>query len=46
MVEQLQNTETQHIEKEGILATRLCCYTKEAKEINDSRLAKLTGKTF
>ncbi|KAF6207800.1 hypothetical protein GE061_016248 [Apolygus lucorum] len=45
MVEALKNTETQIIEKKGVLATRLCCHTKEAKMINDSNLEKLTGES-
>ncbi|XP_014284591.1 ATP-dependent DNA helicase PIF1 [Halyomorpha halys] len=41
----LQDTATQNIEGGGILATRLCCYTKEAKEINDSKLKSLPGNS-
>lgn len=39
----LQSTATQTIEKDGILATRLCSHVREADEINISQLEKLTG---
>ncbi|KAL1122146.1 hypothetical protein AAG570_003551 [Ranatra chinensis] len=43
VAEMLSKTSSQNIEKSGILATRLCCHTKEAKIINDSKLNQLLG---
>ncbi|XP_057336269.1 ATP-dependent DNA helicase PIF1 [Microplitis mediator] len=41
----LKATAKQKIEKDGILATRLCSHVKEADEINESQLEKLEGVT-
>ncbi|CAG5074039.1 Similar to Pif1: ATP-dependent DNA helicase PIF1 (Mus musculus), partial [Cotesia congregata] len=41
--ETLRATAKQKIEKDGILATRLCSHVKEADEINESQLEKLEG---
>lgn len=36
-------TATQQIEKDGILATRLCSHTKDADVINETKLKDLPG---
>lgn len=41
--ETLRATAKQKIEKDGILATRLCSHVKEADEINQSQLERLEG---
>lgn len=40
----LRATSRQKIERNGILATRLCSHIREADEINTSQLESLTGK--
>ncbi|XP_063989772.1 ATP-dependent DNA helicase PIF1 [Diachasmimorpha longicaudata] len=44
----LKSTSSQKIEKNGILATRLCSHVNEANDINESQLANLKGtpKTY
>lgn len=44
----LKSTSSQKIEKDGILATRLCSHVNEANEINESQLGRLNGasKTY
>lgn len=41
----LRETAKQHIESNGILATRLCTHVKEADEINEFQLNELKGET-
>lgn len=38
-------TSTQTIEKDGILATRLCSHTKDADVINETKLKELPGES-
>lgn len=41
----LKETAKQHIESNGVLATRLCSHVKEADEINEFQLNELKGET-
>lgn len=41
----LLKTSTQKIEKDGILATRLCSHTKDADVINETKLKELKGES-
>lgn len=43
ITETLQATAMQRIEKDGILATRLCSHVREADDINETQLDKLPG---
>lgn len=40
----LLKTSTQTIERDGILATRLCSHTKDADIINETKLKELSGE--
>ncbi|XP_012285616.1 ATP-dependent DNA helicase PIF1 isoform X2 [Orussus abietinus] len=42
----LKATAKQKIEKNGVLATRLCSHVNEANEINDSQLEQLSGSSM
>ncbi|XP_046393361.1 ATP-dependent DNA helicase PIF1-like isoform X2 [Ischnura elegans] len=44
--EKLTSTISNQVEEGGILATRLCSHTKDADQINQSRLMELPGKVF
>ncbi|XP_044252471.1 ATP-dependent DNA helicase PIF1 [Tribolium madens] len=44
MATKLAETSRQNIEKNGILATRLCSHTAEANTINESKLDALSGE--
>lgn len=43
VTEALLKTASQTIERDGILATRLCSHTKDADVINDTKLKELSG---
>lgn len=43
VINSLTATAKQKIEKDGILATRLCSHTKDADIINESKLQALEG---
>lgn len=45
VIDALLKTATQKIEKDGILATRLCSHTKDADVINETKLKELPGKS-
>lgn len=45
IVNTLKETAKQHIESNGVLATRLCTHVKEADEINEFQLNELKGET-
>lgn len=45
MTDVLLKTSTQTIEKDGILATRLCSHTKDADIINETKLKELSGES-
>lgn len=45
VTETLLKTATQNIEKDGILATRLCSHTKDADIINETKLKELSGES-
>lgn len=45
IVKTLGATSSQQIEKDGILATRLCSHIKDANIINESKLEQLEGET-
>ena len=46
MARRLAETSRQKIEKNGILATRLCSHTGDANVINESKLEALSGEKF
>lgn len=39
----LKATAKNHLEKEGIVPTQLCCKTIDAQQINEHNLKQLTG---
>lgn len=45
IVDTLKETAKQHIESNGVLATRLCSHVKEADEINEFQLNELKSET-
>lgn len=44
MSDRLIATARNNLEKGGIVPTQLCCRTREAEQINETKLAELQGK--